>query len=479
MYLPKSICLLIIFITYINATKIVVSTYNLWNVMFNWEIRKLKIAKLIKSSNPDVIAFQEVRCGDSKNENQILELQKLLPAYKWAFFKCSNKVQKIKHSIKKGYNKEGIGILSKLEVLNAKAEELPYTYGPDTNKRLLIHAKLLQGDQVVNIINVHFSYDRQQQCGNAAALLDYVFRKRLKNVVLLGDFNTYNDFEAPIDLITFKPGHAMTHCKQELKQIGNRYINFDDSWQKLHGKDHSGLTFSNMPFPGLESRPDRIMVNSETEVISASLSGHGTIYKRQYKSSIVFSRFQTVLKQAALSYHSISGFSCFHDCGPHGSCRCGVCVADGNDKTCHLPNCIECNAIFYNNYFIMTCIAIFVLIHVFFAVLSILITAANFKGETISSLLGFKCCLCNPDLYTKPILLTRRSKFIKICHKWPLFRIPPCYLLFISSVSFVFVLIVIKYHFSDMIKTVNNILDEEYFPSDHLMLSVTLKYTII
>lgn len=70
--------------------------------------------------------------------------------------------------------------------------------------------------------------------------------KRLKNVVLLGDFNTYNDFEAPMDLITFKPGHAMTHCKQELQQIGNRYINFDDSWQKLHGKDHTGLTFSNM-----------------------------------------------------------------------------------------------------------------------------------------------------------------------------------------------------------------------------------------
>lgn len=62
----------------------------------------------IKSSNPDVIAFQEVRCGDSQNENQILELQKLIPAYKWSFFKCSNKVQKIKHSIKKGYNKEGL-----------------------------------------------------------------------------------------------------------------------------------------------------------------------------------------------------------------------------------------------------------------------------------------------------------------------------------------------------------------------------------
>jgi predicted extracellular nuclease len=70
--------------------------------------------------------------------------------------------------------------------------------------------------------------------------------KRLQNVVILGDFNIYNDFESPIDIITFKPGQTLTGCSQEHREIGSRYISFDDSWQKLYGQDGKGLTFSNM-----------------------------------------------------------------------------------------------------------------------------------------------------------------------------------------------------------------------------------------
>jgi len=65
--------------------------------------------------------------------------------------------------------------------MSAKSEELPYKYGPDRNKRLLLHVKLLHDDHFVNVINVHFSYDRQQQCGNAAAVLDYIFSKHVNS----------------------------------------------------------------------------------------------------------------------------------------------------------------------------------------------------------------------------------------------------------------------------------------------------------
>jgi hypothetical protein len=62
----------------------------------------------IRSTNPDVIAFQEVRCNGDQNENQIKEMQKLVPGYKWSFFKSSNRVQKPKHSFHKEYGREGI-----------------------------------------------------------------------------------------------------------------------------------------------------------------------------------------------------------------------------------------------------------------------------------------------------------------------------------------------------------------------------------
>ena len=60
----------------------------------------------IKESNPDVIAFQEVR-SNVEDKNQIIELQKLLPKYKWTFFKSSTRVKKHKNSIHKDYDREG------------------------------------------------------------------------------------------------------------------------------------------------------------------------------------------------------------------------------------------------------------------------------------------------------------------------------------------------------------------------------------
>lgn len=227
----------------------------------------------------------------------------------------------------------------------------------------------------------------------------------------------------------------------------------------------------------MESRPDRIIISSDIEVVDGHLSGTGNKYRSQYKTSIILNRFRTVLNHAALSYYKTSGYSCLHDCGPHGSCRCGVCVAIGNEHTCQLPDCEECSGDIYRHYVILLCIAVFVLIHLFYSVLSILITGAKFRGESVYTILGFKCCLFNPDLYKRPILMTRRSKFLKICNKWPLFKLPPCHLLLISSIVVNVVFISAKFMFVNTLKSINKILDEEFYPSDHLMLTVKLKYS--
>ena len=37
-----------------------VASYNLWNIRFDWEVRKLHIADTIRTEHPDLIAVQEV-----------------------------------------------------------------------------------------------------------------------------------------------------------------------------------------------------------------------------------------------------------------------------------------------------------------------------------------------------------------------------------------------------------------------------------
>lgn len=82
-----------------------------WECLVGEKIVIISICLLyfqIRSTNPDVIAFQEVRCNGDQNENQIKEMQKLVPGYKWSFFKSSNRVQKPRHSFHKEYGREGI-----------------------------------------------------------------------------------------------------------------------------------------------------------------------------------------------------------------------------------------------------------------------------------------------------------------------------------------------------------------------------------
>ena len=44
----------------VEKGSIVVATYNIWNNMFGWEVRKLHVAELIQNHLPDFVALQEV-----------------------------------------------------------------------------------------------------------------------------------------------------------------------------------------------------------------------------------------------------------------------------------------------------------------------------------------------------------------------------------------------------------------------------------
>ena len=103
------------------------------------------------------------------------------------------------------------------------------------------------------------------------------------------------------------------------------------------------------PEPGLTSRPDRLLVSRDLTPAQVSLQGAGAAYGARRSREVWWHRAWQALQAASDSYHGKSGFSCLHDCGPHGVCRCGVCVSKGDkdhsdSDRCLLPDCAECSA---------------------------------------------------------------------------------------------------------------------------------------
>lgn len=203
--------------------------------------------------------------------------------------------------------------------------------------------------------------------------------------------------------------------------------------------------------------------------------GNGSRYKQRYTASIHWNRFMTIVYAARLSSSGVVGYSCKHDCGPSGSCQCGVCIKVGNNKNCMLPNCSTCSAEMYD--MLVRCFSIFVILlfHLFYAVIIVLTIGAGSYGNTVYSILGCNCCLLNPDLCKKNVqYFNRRNKCLRFLNLWPLFRLPPYVQLVLSSISLVIFYFYVLYKFDAIINLAYNVLDEEFYPSDHLMLSAKI-----
>ncbi|GFO01929.1 endonuclease/exonuclease/phosphatase family protein [Plakobranchus ocellatus] len=260
--------------------------------------------------------------------------------HKWLLAKPAGAVEQPKNAYFQQWTEEGLAILSKLPFEKFTEINLTRHGGTDTNPRLALHAQLRIGpepEDVVNVVVIHFSYDKQQQCQNAKYVLNFIAEKALKNVIVLGDFNAYPDFTGPTDILT---SMNTTGCRFERPPAS---LLKDVMLTSMETKK-AALTFSNMPSPGFVSRPDRILVSPSFQVKRTFLSGQGESYRDEFIFSILLSRAKRVLRSGYDSFIGKTGYSCLHDCGPHGSCRCGVCVKGGNQLNCDLPDCFECNS---------------------------------------------------------------------------------------------------------------------------------------
>ena len=138
-------------------------------------------------------------------------------------------------------------------------------------------------------------------------------------------------------------------------------------------------------------------------------------------------------------------YTCHLDCGPRGSCRCGVCVGGGDALNCDLHNCTECTAAHYNIILFMYYFLIIYLIGVIYLAFCIYAKHTQIRG-------------------------LRR---LILCPRWFGYKHFTAYLV----LGFVIFYSLVKVGLSDMIALSLNRIPEEMFPSDHLMVVSEIKVT--
>jgi endonuclease/exonuclease/phosphatase family metal-dependent hydrolase len=168
---------------------------NLWGYN-DFNERKKLIVDFVKKHDPDVIAFQEVRDDSRQNKigyNQLKQLNQSLK-YKYSiFFETTdvNHVNKITNDPKYDPTnprvKEGLGILSKLKIVESKGFMLNQ-HTKDGYPRGILWARL---ENNIDVINVHYSFNDLFSKLHLEETLKIIKENRL-HAIITGDLNILN-----------------------------------------------------------------------------------------------------------------------------------------------------------------------------------------------------------------------------------------------------------------------------------------------
>lgn len=167
--------------------------------------------------------------------------------------------------------------------------------------------------------------------------------------------------------------------------------------------------------------------------------GSGQDYKRDYTKQLHLARLHTIYQSAK---HQLEGqlyeSACLWDCGPHGICRCGICVQKREDD-CSESFCSSCGParLRYYQFLQMT----------FFVALSLLL---------------FSLGVC----ISRPICISLKSAF---CSKLQRSVFTRKSFIFLTAITMIAVYLFFKWNYSDVLELVDSQIPEEFYPSDHLM----------
>ena len=246
-----------------------VASLNLWQPAADtWPRRRAALARLLRDADVDVVALQEAR-GDPRWVDELREA-------------CAAEGLEFPHSryvpgtgggaggaAPPGWAEEGVGVLSKFPLPrddDALAPMPPAARSSDRNPRTALGVLAATPFGNLRVVAAHLSYDRRQQCDSVSTILrpwlDALWgREEALGQVVVGDLNTYPDYEWPLDALTLEPEILRLvggPCAADAPLVleGPPFV---DAWARTRPLD-AGATFPNPETMNLDAaRPDRVL----------------------------------------------------------------------------------------------------------------------------------------------------------------------------------------------------------------------------
>jgi endonuclease/exonuclease/phosphatase family metal-dependent hydrolase len=294
-----------------SRQKLTTATFNLWNINGNWNDRLVHLTGLIVALKPDILTLQEVRSVNGIYQH--LLVQTSLHDASWSM--PYGRYEKVSdHDAKEG-GEEGLAVLSRWPIIKSHVIPLNSNGSPlrialhveinvaDTNQVQSDHddessSSSSQSMTTLHVIDVHLSWADDEQCRQASRLLKYIntIESSLSiPVILMGDFNTYFDYEWPMDILT-NPlplhQHLLSPCDSVIATMnnnqasepalkdGNTLAMMNDVWNMVYADMVSfpGYTFPTYNDHRLQEqcRPDRILMKHHDDLIPCDIATFAT-----------------------------------------------------------------------------------------------------------------------------------------------------------------------------------------------------------
>ncbi|KAK3598687.1 hypothetical protein CHS0354_006365 [Potamilus streckersoni] len=174
-----------------------VMSYNVWNMnslsgtSTDYVKRMKGIQKIVNSTSPDIVGFQEVRYEDLKGgdmgPNQVGTLAELLPGYQFVF----QPAQMQPNSVHDGRTEEGVAIFSRYPIISHDFIFLfrNKSNSADTHQRICLHAEIMIPQfGKVHLFVTHLSLSHEAREKSVIQIWQYM--KQFEGpAILLGDLN--------------------------------------------------------------------------------------------------------------------------------------------------------------------------------------------------------------------------------------------------------------------------------------------------
>lgn len=152
-----------------------------------WELRCERLLEVLRMHRPDIVALQAVgaEADGVAGRSQAQQIAARLPEYRQVWFE---EVQRSADD-----RRQGSAFIARSRLVPVGRHELPGgDDAEDANRRMLLHARVQNGAEPLEIVNAHFSWVPTLNQSNVAAALTYL-QTLPGAVVLLGDMNAPPD----------------------------------------------------------------------------------------------------------------------------------------------------------------------------------------------------------------------------------------------------------------------------------------------